>query len=165
MKIRTGFVSNSSSSSFLCAVGEIKNYEKVKEIVDNFNKEFRYLYVKITDTNELIEYLGNVDESSLKVTEDRIIQKASANSEPKVSIKFDPSIFKHYIIIDISNDEGDSRFYVDPENPSGCDFALDYSKAQQIEYFPPKQQELYHMIKNKNFIAKGDVIFGAERNG
>lgn len=70
MKIRNGFVSNSSSSSFV--IKDIKNQEQVKKIIDNYQEEIVDYYEingilvtsYIPDCLELYEQISRLSDAS-----------------------------------------------------------------------------------------------------
>lgn len=48
MKVRTGFVSNSSSSSFICLISE----EAYKKVLERLNSKDRYMVEKVAKTTK-----------------------------------------------------------------------------------------------------------------
>jgi hypothetical protein len=70
MKIRNGFVSNSSSSSFICAFGEIKKSKVnfVKEIIKQFNYNDKEIIRKGKNVFENDEHFGECDYAGVSMS-------------------------------------------------------------------------------------------------
>jgi len=68
MKTRTGFVSNSSSSSFIIAVGKVKNIDKFKEAIGE-SWEFEFKQVKDISGDKCVVESFDYDDVSLDVSE------------------------------------------------------------------------------------------------
>jgi len=155
MKIRQGFVSNSSSSSFIIGIGKIKNKKKLNDYLEkNDLKKFFNWDIEILNGKELIEESKN-SYSHFSILSDKIYVEAMVNSCPSVSIKFNKK--NEYLIFNHGNDEGDSYFYdnfLDELNYNNVDY----------DYFSEKEQKMIDLFKNKEIID-GNYLFGADRNG
>jgi len=146
VKIRNGFVSNSSSSSFIVGIGEIKNKNLLKEYFEKYGIQENY-EIKVGDKVKLKEHINSSGDS---IT----VDVCNSMSLTK-NIKDDTE----YLIAQITNDEGDSDFWVEEDG----DF--DYSSAEDVSYYCSEQQKIIELFNNSNIITDGEVAFGAERNG
>jgi hypothetical protein len=152
MKTRSGFVSNSSSSSFIIGYGIIKDRAKLDAYIKSHNLE-RCLgdEIKITDPT--------IPESIEQVSWENKIEIVGGNS---ISILVPSELVwtKDLLIIDIGNNEGDGGvFYGNDDGESN------YDAANDIDFFPVYQQECYELLHNNEIIDMGESRFGAERNG
>lgn len=133
MKIRNGFVSNSSSSSFIFAIGEITNKEHLL-------KEFDGLKPSITDYISTKENLL----SEWLYSGQKIYHDLSTGS-----YEFDLSQLedgKEYLIINETGPDGDSYF---SDNYFGdIDYDIDLSD------YEPYQRTIFNIITSKDFGVK-----------
>jgi len=158
VKKRQGFVSNSSSSSFIVGAGKIKN-------LDEFNKWAKknaidaqsgiYTDVSIHTTTELLSCgnwsfgIGGESEKSILWVEE------PTNYGGKINAKFDPAGDDHYCVVYISNDEGDYPFW------NGEDYEYDIDS----DYFEGKQAAILEMLASEDLLENSIHSYGAGRNG
>lgn len=174
MKIRKGFVSNSSSSSFMGGIGIVKDMEKFKKWIEKIhNLGINEHDIRIVDPEEE----ANISYSELDSDSESWIVYMPINSEPSVSLN-KTEAFKalnnipeaqkaknalldnvsNIIIFSIGNDEGDGQFQMID------DWEVDYDI--DLDFFPKEQQRLYKEFGSKESgIVCADKIFGAGRNG
>ena len=153
MKIRNGFVSNSSSSSFIIGIGIVKNLEKLKTSLDEIGIKYKddsvwyeVSFVRSNDLKDKINCLGlNYINSSFNDTEVYL---------KKDKVKVDDTL----VLVCICNNEGDEAFYRS-EDDYECDYDIDLS------YFSVNQQKLIDILNNKELVKDVDINYGAGRNG
>ncbi len=149
MIVRQGFVSNSSSSSFMVGIGVVPS-NRIKEFQDKlveFKKsDYEYSILTLAD---LIEK----NKRGINISEKTITINGGGNNGMSATISIDPDENAHYFIMEFNNDEGDIAFDCD-----GWDIDYDID----ITWFEPSQRELWDML---NSLPNSDAHFGAERNG
>jgi len=151
MKVRNGFVSNSSSSSFIIGYGVINDMDAFKGYCKKNNIIYtEYEDDKYCDDITLFDYIPN---------NQRII--SASNNQELIVPKDVAQDYTPKVVVRISNDEGDYAFSVYDNHDNWVDY--DYDKAKKISYYPEDQQAIINMF-SKPFI-KGEVKYGAERNG
>jgi hypothetical protein len=156
MKTRNGFVSNSSSSSFIVAIGKVVDKEKALSFLESCG------VVKYDYTIDKLSYMISQKRPFIAVlnNEDIIIECFEGSS-----VELDRSLLKEddeVLAIYISNEEGDvGRFSGIDENGEywGINYNID------LDYFSDKQIELYNGLNEENGIIHVDKKFGAGRNG
>ena len=156
MKIRNGFVSNSSSSSFMIAIGVVTNMERFNAWRKNFTFE-EYGCSELEVLDEETRYDGY----HLSETDEYITLSAPVNSSPEVSIEkinIDPSKDTPIVTLRVGNDEGDHAFYTNVEL-----YDLNYDIG--LDHFDEEQQEVYNGFCPSNGIEFVDKTYGADRNG
>lgn len=155
MKIRNGFVSNSSSSSFLIFLGKIK-----PENVQKIEKMIKYQYdAKIIQPILLFSEQANVARDlNLRYYPDqkRLSISAPVNAgNEMVLTKIDP--FDSVLAICRGNDEGDSEFWDEQLEE------LDYEKVSlSDEWF---DKTLVKLATSKEMYLDSYFVVGAARNG
>jgi hypothetical protein len=175
MKIRSGFVSNSSSSSFIIGVAEILDEEKVREYLKD-NEGWMYKELEIIKTDEL-DFTVNEDGTTTKVSKNCEVQKviyddgeelivwikAPTNNEENCSGVVDEPKGKTLIVARIGNNEDDGPFLRDD---GFC--GLDYSVVNE-EYFKnnfPDPYKVLELLKGKEGVTKTVAFkYGVSRCG
>jgi hypothetical protein len=158
MKIRTGFVSNSSSSSFIIGYGSVTNRQKFESYCNKYEIEFSL----IDKTGKLYSHDGvELIDADWLDPDDRII---TAGNETEIIIPKDFSDFDNGLIlrVEITNDEGDGEFYSQYDDYRY--HGPDYEKAKHKEFYSEKQQKIIELF-DQDFIKNSKYIIGAERNG
>jgi hypothetical protein len=162
MRMRQGFVSNSSSSSFIIGCGRIKDYGqftawcKKNDISDK--------YIRVLTTHQVFAGDNESDywqgcgmwkcDGDLNVV-------ACVNSEPFVSTPVNPIGEDYYVVVNVGNDEGDTVFWDADIEEMRYDIGPSYFRGEQKRILDMLVEE----SKNQNMIEKCSYRFGAERNG
>lgn len=162
MKKRNGFVSNSSSSSFIIGVGKIKPsaLETVKGIVKENQGD-----LEIWTIADLIEkqksskyWCGPTFRDFSKCLEVESFTNAA------VSLKIYPEDMEdgHFLVMMHDGGGDDSDFSVLDDD--GDFIEMDYDLID-IHCFSSAAQELQSLFYDKNLIENGETTFGAGRDG
>jgi len=154
MKLRQGFVSNSSSSSFIVGVGKVKSLDALKKWAKDNKVTLgteNYSDIRLKTTSDILKNDGwdyGIEGPNLYVEE-------PVNSGGRVYSKFDVAGDDFYCIVCIGNDEGDQQFW------NGYD--MDYDIDQ--DYFTGDQAAILTMLEKGDILEDVSFNFGAERNG
>jgi len=136
MKTRSGFVSNSSSSSFILAVGKIKDKIGLTNFLDGSG---------IVDYDIVCPQKGKIQIESFM---DSIFKKDCDDKS-------------EYIVINIVNNEGDEKF-TDQSEDGDIDTELDYD-IDSTDL--PDNQHLTCDLEELGFVEDFECTYGAGRNG
>lgn len=171
MKKRIGFVSNSSSSSFMVGIGVVTNWTKFNKWKKTINNPYDIQIYKKEDTE--LEY------ASLKMDYTKYIAEAPVNDSVTVELSLDDyesvtdNLPKHVIaknllaenskenivVYSMGNDEGDSAF-----NSSSDWGDINYNIG--FDWFSQDQRRIYEEFgSDKSGISFSDKTYGAGRNG
>ena len=162
MKTRQGFVSNSSSSSFIVGVAKVKKSKTAqfkKWLFDlnkergcpDYDRETQVLSTMDVLRSEDQSYFMEYDGSSVTVT-------AEVNTEPQVCIRVDSDKDDEYFVVHIGNDEGDGPFWDEYRGN------YDYDKVDE-NYFIGYQKEILDVLMSSKFFSNVEYKIGAARNG
>lgn len=143
MKIRNGFVSNSSSSSFVLGYGKVIDYNALHKYLEENNISINGNYLKMWDNNYESNWSRQYELSCSNYISVTIPEELRCEGT---------------IIAEFGNNEGDSAFSGED------DWDLDYSCAENIEWYDKDQQAVIRLF-SQPFIKQGFVEIGAERNG
>jgi hypothetical protein len=158
MKIRNGFVSNSSSSSFIIGIAKIKDMNKCKEYLkENDIAEGRHKGVNIVT-------LRDIKENEVWDVEINKQNKIEISSFTSAVVDIDANGLDDHdniLIYSFCGNEGDGCFMDDEDGWGDYDYDID------CDFFDKKEQDIIDMLSNPEAAGLEDCdwTFGAERNG
>lgn len=159
MKIRNGFVSNSSSSSFVIGIGKVKDLSK-------FVRHCYDIGVMLgLDNNHNIDVFQHPKSTDVRIW---ILDELNDRYEVQ-SFRYDIVLLKKsdlkegdsIVCFNFTNNEGDSEFTVYDEK--GEYDHLDYRIG--TDRLPEEQMKLYELMFDREYVEIGEAIYGAARNG
>lgn len=158
MKTRNGFVSNSSSSSFIVGIGKVVDQNRLHKFMTSnkikFDK-YNFYTVKVSDLDDKKNCY------SIRTNGDSIVVESFQNNAmiKKDGLNPDDTL----VVANIINNEGDTGvFEYDESNWGGINYDID------LDHFSEEQQTIYTLFFNDNSgidSKTSDASFGAARNG
>ena len=170
MKIRSGFVSNSSSSSFIVGVGKVEDKTKFQKYLKANKLELDQYDFKILSVKELKEKQEALKKEGKPWywlpyqinSYSELVITGARNDEPEVRIPLDEMKDEDEIlIVDIANNEGDGAFSIYDESGEWIDLNHDID----LQWFSEEQQAMFNAFSEDYGIVKSNIMFGAGRNG
>ena len=154
MKSRNGFVSNSSSSSFMCCIAKITDSVKAKAWLDGLSLgKYEYDVSKVKDIPSEQYNMFSMRRMGRIIVE-------SFQSEVFISdAELDDN--DEILAINIANDEGDSLFSIVDGNGDWEDYNYDID----LDFFPKNQRSAFKGLTEENGFTMVQKTFGAGRNG
>jgi len=156
MKIRTGFVSNSSGSSFILGIAKVSDIEKFNEYLIKTGNKIDGMDLSLMS----VRTIRNTPADRLFFVEKiyGLIQTSNFND---TSVSIEDSKLNNedlLFIVNIVNNEGDQAFQSDADS-----FTPDYNI--DLTFFPCEQQKLYEWMNENSGLTMIEKIYGAARNG
>lgn len=154
MKIRSGFVSNSSSSSFIVGIGKILDRRKFDTYLKNNG-------IQIDGNNFFISNLNEISQQKRYGIDLRKDCVRVDSFQESVSLKGPFNSTDEFVVVNISNDEGDGAFCSEEE-----DSYPDYDIG--MDWFDENQQKLFRLFHDKDSgvdVSTSQSTYGAARNG
>lgn len=155
MKIRTGFVSNSSSSSFLICLAKINDMEKFLKYVEErrltISKESPYDIPMLTSTSKISERKYY----DIAFKNNKIVLESFRGDE--VALKINPQEDENILVLNFTGNEGDSSYPFE-----SADGDIDYDVIDK-DYFT----ELGYLfdLGEEQGVSEIHYQLGAARNG
>lgn len=141
MKYRLGFVSNSSSSSFIIGYAKVIDSTKFMNWVEKNNIK----NISLLTTKEILSTKGDLFKIE-SFRDDALVVPISVDKN------------EVFVIVDYGGNEGDSYFYHNE------DYDIDYNIS--LNFFDSELQDIIKAIQEGNHgLSLGQVIYGAGRNG
>lgn len=174
MKHRNGFVSNSSSSSFIIGLAEIADKELLKQAFKDCGLDYTKCYgVSIMSSAELVkradDYYSDTEvmlnhengESKIRLSSftGSSIDQNLGKTDDIERAKLDDSLKKEWLVIDYTGNEGDDAFYI---GYGDIDYDIDESffSGSEFEHILNWMNE-----PGKNGLKNVTYKIGAGRNG
>jgi len=160
MKQRHGFVSNSSSSSFLLGIAIIEDGDKFDKWWKEINsKSYSSYGVSITTVHDISKGNDNYFGDGETKVKDGVVEVDCFRGDT-VSLSIDGrSPADRVLIVNISNNEGDCSWPTDSYGSPDHDIDLDFLGSDQVKIHDGI------LAGKENGLADGQVTFGAARNG
>jgi hypothetical protein len=153
MKVRTSFVSNSSSSSFIIGLGIVEDYSKLQSVLKDL-APYHQTDILVMNKSSYV----NTEHYHSAIVTDSNISLECAYTDDKVELALDPTKDELILLIDIHNNEGDyspeSHFYQ-------CVYE---GEELGVNHFSLGEQKLLALGENEGVI-NFQSTFGCGRNG
>ena len=155
MKTRTGFVSNSSSSSFIVGIGRISDKDKFNTWMKENKVETDYdvSVLKLQDIKEGKSYESNIHNGHVTIN--------SSQSSACTKIETDEDEF---FVVNYAGNEGDCGIFAYDEDYGG----IDYDSVDVYDLLPNNVKKAIQAFSDSNSgieISTADQSMGAARNG
>jgi len=155
MKRRLGFVSNSSSSSFMIMIARVSNEGVVRKFLESIDIEDKDYNVSIQTPDEIVSKTDKW--SDVYYGDNKFSVECYRGDEVSVSEKDVHWMFDKILTVHFCNDEGDSSFL--SSEWGEIDYDIDLS------FLPKEQIALYEKIDKVEGVSNVSKCFGAARNG